>query len=110
MEGKESGPARSLLTERWMTVAIVVITLLFLSVNWYYYNKTRSALDDEFSIRLRALASLAAASVDPELVDIFSPELAGFGADDPKSQRSIRSPSNTIWPVSRYCARMGSSC
>lgn len=85
MDGNDGGPARSLLTERWMTAAIVVITLLFLSINWYYYNKTRSALDDEFSIRLRALASLAAASVDPELVDIFSPELSGFGADDPNT-------------------------
>ncbi|MCK4548852.1 MAG: hypothetical protein KAU49_01740 [Candidatus Krumholzibacteria bacterium] len=82
MGGKDGSPARSLLTERWMTAAIVVITLLFLSINWYYYNKTRSALDDEFSIRLRALASLAAASVDPDLVDTLSPELAGFGMDD----------------------------
>ena len=68
-----------------MTAAIVVITLLFLSINWYYYNKTRSALDDEFSIRLRALASLAAASVDPDLVDTLSPELAGFDRDDPNA-------------------------
>jgi len=83
MEGKDGSPARSLLAERWMTTAIVVITLLFLSINWYFYNKTRSALDDEFSIRLRALASLAAAHVDPDLVDTLSPELAGFSTDDP---------------------------
>ncbi len=82
MDGRDGSPARSLLTERWMTAAIVVITLLFLSINWYYYNKIRSALDDEFSIRLRALASLAAASIDPDRVETLSPELAGFGAQD----------------------------
>ena len=82
MDGKAGMPARSILTERWMTAAIVVITLLFLAINWYYYNKTRSALDAEFSIRLRALASLAAAVVDPDLVETFSPELAGFDTDD----------------------------
>jgi signal transduction histidine kinase len=81
MEGKDGSPARSLLTERWMTAAIVIITLLFLSINWYYYNETRSALDTEFSIRLRALASLAAASVDPDLGETLSPELAGFDGD-----------------------------
>ncbi len=82
MYGKDSSPARSLLAERWMTAAIVVITLLFLSINWYYYNKTRSALDGEFSIRLRALASLAASSVDSGRMENLSPELAGFGAED----------------------------
>ncbi len=82
MDGKAGRPAGSILTERWMTAAIVVITLLFLAINWYYYNKTRSALDAEFSIRLRALASLAAAVVDPDLVETFSPELAGFDTDD----------------------------
>jgi signal transduction histidine kinase len=82
MGERDDSPARSLLTERWMTAAIVVITLLFLSINWYYYNKIRSALDDEFSIRLRALASLAAASVDPGRVETLSPELAGFSSED----------------------------
>ena len=82
MDGRYGSPARSLLAERWMTAAIVVITLLFLSINWYYYNKTRSTLDHEFSIRLRALASLAAASVDPDRMEAFSPELAGFDAGD----------------------------
>jgi signal transduction histidine kinase len=66
-----------------MTAAIVVITLLFLSINWYYYNKTRSALDVEFSIRLKALASLAAASVDQSSLDKLSPELSEFAGDDP---------------------------
>jgi signal transduction histidine kinase len=65
-----------------MTAAIVVITLLFLSINWYYYNKTRSALDGEFSIRLRALASLAASSIDSGRMESLSPELAGFGEED----------------------------
>ncbi len=82
MEWKNSSPARSILTERWMTAAIVAITLLFLAINWYYYNKTRSALDAEFSIRLRAIASLAATVVDPDIVDTLTPELAGFSADD----------------------------
>ncbi len=82
MDGKAGRSTGSILTERWMTAAIVVITLLFLAINWYYYNKTRSALDAEFSIRLRALASLAAAVVDPDLVETFSPELAGFDTDD----------------------------
>ena len=82
MGERDDSPARSLLTERWMTVAIVVMTLLFLSINWYYYDKIRSALDGEFSIRLRALASLAAASVDPGRVEMLSPELAGFSSED----------------------------
>jgi signal transduction histidine kinase len=82
MGDRDGSPARSLMTERWMTIAIVVITLLFLSINWYYYDKIRSALDSEFSIRLRALSSLAAASVDPDRMETFSPELAGFGEED----------------------------
>jgi len=82
MGERNGSPARSLLTERWMTAAIVVITLLFLSINWYYYDKIRSALDNEFSIRLRALSSLAASSVDPALVEILSPELTGFDEED----------------------------
>jgi len=65
-----------------MTAAIVIITLLFLSINWYYYDKTRSALDAEFSVRLRALASLAAASVDPDRMETLSPELARFDVND----------------------------
>jgi signal transduction histidine kinase len=83
MEGKVGSPARSLLAERWMTAAIVVITLIFLSVNWYYYHRIRSSLDSEFSIRLMALASLAAASIDTGRLDTLSPELAGFDPDDP---------------------------
>jgi signal transduction histidine kinase len=82
MGKRDESPARSLLAERWMTAAIVVVTLLFLSINWYYYDKIRSALDGEFSIRLKALASLAAASVDPDSIEILSPELAGFNAED----------------------------
>jgi signal transduction histidine kinase len=82
MEGRGVSPARSLLAERWMTAAIVVIALLFVTLNWYYYTRTRSALDEEFDVRLRALASLAASSIDPDLLDTLSPELAGFETED----------------------------
>jgi signal transduction histidine kinase len=78
MDRMETSPARSLLTERWMSAAIVIVTILFLSVNWYYYVRTRSALDGEFSVRLRALASLASSAVDPSRIETHSPELAGF--------------------------------
>jgi signal transduction histidine kinase len=65
-----------------MTAAIVVIALLFVALNWYYYTKTRAALDTEFDIRLRALASLAASSIDPLTLDTLTPELAGFDTAD----------------------------
>ena len=93
MDRMNSSPARSLLTERWMSAAIVIVTLLFLSVNWYYYARTRSALDEEFSVRLGALASLAASAVDPSRIETHSPELTGFdpGSRDASALDSLAS-------------------
>jgi len=49
----------------WMILAVIILIALFLSTNWYYYNRTRRSLEDEFSFRLRALASIVASSIDP---------------------------------------------
>ena len=86
-EGHHPRRPRSVSAGMWMSAAIVVITLLFLSLNWYYYDKMRSALDAEFGVRLRALASLAAASIDPQRVrDLFTVP-AGFETDESSTAR-----------------------
>lgn len=41
-----------------MTLAVVLLVATFLAINWYYYRLTRERLIDDFTIRLRALASL----------------------------------------------------
>lgn len=42
----------------WMILAVVLLVAVFLSLNWYYYWRTRKSLNEDFSFRLRALASL----------------------------------------------------
>ena len=57
--------AAAIFRSSWMILAMAVILLLFLSVNWFYFMKIRTGLDREFSIRLESLASLVSSSVDP---------------------------------------------
>lgn len=71
-----------ILRNSWMAAAVVVITAVFLSINWYYYRQTRASLDREFGIRLRSLAALAAASVDPGDLDLLAPGLGPFERSD----------------------------
>jgi hypothetical protein len=60
MKHRESfSPMRS----GWMIAAIVAILLVFISVDWYYYDKTRRSLDREFGQRLAVLAELVSASL-----------------------------------------------
>jgi len=55
-----------------MIAAIAVILALFVFADWYYYDKTRRSLDEEFGQRLAVLAELVSSSLPAE-----SPE-AGF--------------------------------
>ncbi len=59
MHTKSISPIRS----GRMIAAVVVILALFMSADWYYYEKTRRSLDEEFGQRLAVLAELAAASL-----------------------------------------------
>jgi len=53
----------SVLRNRWMAGAIVLLALMAVLVNWYYYREIKMGLDREFGIRLRSLASLVSAGV-----------------------------------------------
>ena len=65
MHAKSLSPMRS----GWMIAAIAVVILVFISVDWYYYDKTRRSLDKEFGQRLAVLAEFVSArlSEDPSL-------------------------------------------
>jgi signal transduction histidine kinase len=82
MERDRTGRTKGILSSSWMTAAVVLITVVFLSVNWYYYRRTRASLDREFGIRLESLAALAAASVDPGDLDLLEPGLGSFERSD----------------------------
>jgi len=56
----------------WMIAAIVAILAVFISADWYYYDKTRRNLDVEFGQRLAVLAELVSASLSED------PPLLGF--------------------------------
>jgi signal transduction histidine kinase len=58
----------------WMIAAIATIVALFILADWYYYDKTRRSLDEEFGQRLAVLAELVSSSLPAE-----SPE-TGFAA------------------------------
>lgn len=87
MEPRENPRVRWILGNSWMAGAVVAITVALLSINWYYYRRTRSSLDREFGIRLQALAALAAAAVDPEDLDLLAPGFGPFERSD--SLRSV---------------------
>lgn len=65
----------------WMIFAVVLLAAIFLSINWYYYNLTRNGLDEELGSRLRALAALVSAGIDP--ADLPLPGPAGPGDSPP---------------------------
>ena len=46
-----------------MIAAIVAILAVFISADWYYYDKTRRSLDEEFGQRLAVLAELVSATL-----------------------------------------------
>ncbi len=75
--------AAAIFRSSWMIIAMAVILLLFLSVNWFYFMKIRTGLDREFSIRLESLASLVSSSVDPGRFSDLPGENDGNGGDDP---------------------------
>jgi signal transduction histidine kinase len=75
MNGLKRTYSSYIISNRWMAVALVFIVAVFLALNWYYYNRTRKSLDNEFGIRLKSLASLTAASVDPDDIEYLMPEL-----------------------------------
>jgi signal transduction histidine kinase len=60
--GKSLSPMRS----GWMIAAIVAILFVFISVDWYYYDKTRRSLDKEFGQRLAVLAELVSAGLSED--------------------------------------------
>ena len=55
-----------------MIAAIVTILAVFISADWYYYDKTKRSLDEEFGQRLAVLAELVSASLSED------PPLHGF--------------------------------
>ena len=63
----------AILKNIWMILALAIALTLFLSVNWYYFRNVRERLDIEFSVRLRSLAALVSASIDPETFTDLDP-------------------------------------
>ncbi|MBD3178819.1 MAG: hypothetical protein GF417_04040 [Candidatus Latescibacteria bacterium] len=84
----------SVLRNRWMAGALVVLAFTAVFINWYYYREIRSSLDREFGIRLRSIASLVSAnlrsgySIDYSELDAPRLELS---EDAENSLRDIRS-------------------
>ncbi|HSG28653.1 MAG TPA: histidine kinase dimerization/phospho-acceptor domain-containing protein, partial [Candidatus Krumholzibacterium sp.] len=69
----KTASSTSILRNSWMILALVVVLALLLSLNWYYFQRVRSGLDDEFSIRLQSLAALVSSTIDPSLFETMSP-------------------------------------
>ncbi|MBU8923132.1 MAG: hypothetical protein KOO63_15040 [Bacteroidales bacterium] len=78
----------AILKNIWMILALAMALTLFLSVNWYYFRNVRERLDIEFSIRLRSLAALVSASLDPEAFTDLAP-LSPEGTDVKNRLRKI---------------------
>jgi signal transduction histidine kinase len=47
-----------------MTLAVIVLLAVIISLNWYFYIRIREDLDEEFGLRLQAIASHIASMVD----------------------------------------------
>ncbi|MCK4235731.1 MAG: hypothetical protein KAX38_01345 [Candidatus Krumholzibacteria bacterium] len=54
-----------------MALAVILLVVIFLSINWYYYQRTKKNLDDGSSFRLRTLASLISSSMEPADIQIL---------------------------------------
>ncbi|MCD6379295.1 hypothetical protein J7M07_02460 [bacterium] len=59
--------ALSIFRNSWMILALLIITAILLSTNWYYYTKTKEHLDNEFGIRLQSVASLVSSNLEASL-------------------------------------------
>ncbi len=69
---KRAGSA-ALFKSGWMALAVIMLAAVFLWINWYYYQRTKLSLDEDFGFRLRTLASLVASSVDPDNIPLLVP-------------------------------------
>jgi signal transduction histidine kinase len=65
-----------------MVLAIALLVALFISVDWYYYYRTRESLDVEFGRRLSVLAELVAAHVGADAPFLREPFAPGNAARD----------------------------
>ncbi len=54
----------SIFRNSWMILALLIVTAILLSTNWYYYTKTREHLDNEFGVRLQSVASLVSSNLE----------------------------------------------
>ena len=70
-----------------MAIAVVLLITVFLSLNWYYYKRTKKNLDDEFSERLRAIASLVSSKVELPVTSLL--DTAEERAELPDTTRAI---------------------
>jgi len=61
----------TLLRSGWTALAVVLLIAVFLSLNWYYYKRTKKNLDDEFSQRLKAIASLVSSHVERHAIPLL---------------------------------------
>ncbi len=65
----------SVLRNRWMAGAVIVLAFTAVFINWYYYREIRKNLDREFGIRLRSIASLVSANIRGE----YQPDYSDMG-------------------------------
>ncbi len=70
----------------WMILAVVLLVAVFLSLNWYYYWRTRNSLDEDFSFRLRALSSLVSLHLEREDVSFPDPLLGTRRESDEEAE------------------------
>jgi signal transduction histidine kinase len=70
----------------WMTLAVIVLLAAIISLNWYFYIRIRENLDEEFGLRLQAIANHIASSIDErELALLRTVE------DDPSASNAVAS-------------------
>ncbi len=56
--------ATKLMRSRWMISAVIMLVVAVLSLNWYYYQRTRGSLDENLGSNLKMLASLVSSRLD----------------------------------------------
>lgn len=64
----------TILKSGWMTLAIIALLAAIIALNWYFYISIRDNLDEELGLRLQAIASLVASSIDVESVPVLRPK------------------------------------
>lgn len=70
---KKSGSA-ALFRSGWMALAVILLVVIFLSINWYYYRLTRKSLNEDFTVRLKTLASIVSLNIDPSVIFLLEPD------------------------------------